>query len=146
LSGHIDQEATMEIQPYLLFNGNAEEAVRFYERALGAKLDMLMRFREAPDPPPPGMIPENWGDKVMHASFHVGGSTVMVSDGCSDTPGMNGFSLSVAAADVAEAQRVFDALSADGKVTMPLGPTFWSPAFGMLVDRFGVSWMLNVQP
>lgn len=135
----------MQIQPYLFFNGNAEEAVRFYERALGAKLEMLMRFREAPDPPPPGMIPDGWGDKVMHASFHVGDSMVMVSDGCSATPGMNGFSLSVAVADGVEAQRVFDALAAGGKVTMPLGRTFWSPAFGMLTDRFGVSWMVNAQ-
>ncbi len=135
----------MEIQPYLLFNGNAEEAVRFYERALGAKLDMLMRFRDAPDPPPPGMIPGDWGDKVMHASFHVGGSMVMVSDSCSGQSGMTGFSLSVVAADGDEARRVFDALADGGKVTMPLGKTFWSPAFGMLTDRFGVSWMVNAQ-
>lgn len=135
----------MEVQPYLFFNGTAEAALQFYQRALGAKLDMLMRFKEAPDPPPPGMVPADWGDKVMHASFHVGESMIMVSDGCSETPGMHGFSLSIAVADGAEARRVFDALADGGQVTMPLGKTFWSPAFGMLTDRFGVAWMINAQ-
>ena len=135
----------MNVQPYLFFNGRAEEALNFYTKALGTKPDMLMRNREAPEQPPPGMLPPGSEDKVMHASFRVGDTEVMLSDGrCSGTPKFDGFALSITAADEADARRKFDAMSAGGEVTMPLGRTFWSQCFGMLTDRFGVGWMMSV--
>ena len=136
----------MNVQPYLFFNGRAEEALNFYTKALGTKADLLLRNREAPEQPPPGMLPPGSEDKVMHASFRVGDTEVMLSDGrCSGTPHFDGFALSITAADEADARGKFDALSAGGEVTMPLGPTFWSPCFGMLTDRFGVNWMITVE-
>ena len=136
----------MNVQPYLFFNGRAEEALNFYTKALGTKADMLMRNREAPEQPPPGMLPPGSEDKVMHASFRVGDTEVMLSDGrCSGAPKFDGFALSITAADEADARRKFDAMSAGGEVTMPLGRTFWSPCFGMLTDRFGVGWMITVE-
>jgi PhnB protein len=134
----------MMIQPYLFFNGNCEEALQFYCRAFGVELDMLMRFREAPEPPPPGMVPAGWDDKVMHASFRAGDTTVMASDG-TEQPGFRGFSLAVSLPDAAAADALFAALAEGGQVNMPLGPTFWSPRFGMLSDRYGVSWMISVE-
>jgi PhnB protein len=135
----------MPIQPYLFFNGRCEEALEFYKRALGAEVEMLMRFKESPDPPPPDMVPPGSGDKIMHASVRVGDALFMASDGrCDGKPSFQGFSLSIEAADEAEARRRFDALADGGTVTMPLAKTFWSPCFGMLTDRFGVSWMVGV--
>jgi PhnB protein len=134
----------MQIQPYLFFNGRCEEAIEFYRSALGARLEMLMRYRESPDPPPPGMLPPGWEDKVMHASLRVGEAVVMASDGCATGPSFSGFSLSIAPPDVASAERAFAALAEGGTVAMPLGKTFWSPCFGVLTDRFGVNWMINV--
>jgi PhnB protein len=131
----------MLVQPYLFFGGRCQEAVEFYRDALGAEVQMLMCFKESPEPPPPGAIPDNWGDKVMHACFKIGDTLVMASDGCaSDGQGFQGFSLALSVASKAEADRVFAALSDRGHVTMPLGETFFSPRFGMLVDRFGVGW------
>jgi PhnB protein len=136
----------VNVQPYLFFEGRAEEALNFYTKALGTKPDMIMRYREAPEPPPPGKVPPGSDDKVMHASFHVGDTEVMLSDGfCSGKSQFAGFSLSISAPDEATARRYFDAMSAGGNVTMPLGPTFWSPCFGMLTDRFGVGWMITVE-
>jgi PhnB protein len=135
----------MNVQPYLFFEGRAEEALAFYTRALGTKVDMLMRNREAPEPPPPGMLPPGSENKVMHASLRVGDTDIMLSDGrCSGTTKFEGFSLSITAPDETAARRMFDALSSDGHVTMPIGKTFWSPCFGMLKDRFGVGWMITV--
>jgi len=135
----------MQVEGYLMFNGRCEEAVKFYQQALGAKVEMMMRFREAPDQPPPGMLPPGSGEKIMHTSFRIGETVVMASDGMSfDGPSFKGFSLSISVPSEAEADRVFNALVEGGKVTMPLGKTFWSPRFGMLEDRFGVSWMVNV--
>lgn len=135
----------MNVQPYLFFEGRAEEALTFYTKALGTQVDMVMRNREAPEPPPPGMLPPGSEDKVMHASFKVGDTDVMLSDGrCSGKPNFAGFSLSITAPDEATARRMFSALAEGGSVTMPIGKTFWSPCFGMLTDRFGVGWMLNV--
>ena len=136
----------MQVQSYLFFNGNCEEAVNFYKQALGARVDMLMRYKESPEAPPPGMVPPNWDDKVMHTSFWVGDSMVMASDGCEKDGGapFKGFSLSITAKDEPEAKKVFNALGAGGKVTMPLDKTFWSPCFGMLTDKFGVNWMVGV--
>jgi PhnB protein len=135
----------MLVQPYLMFGGRCQEAVDFYRNAVGAEVEMLMRFKEAPDQPPPGMIPENWGDKIMHACLKIGDTQVMASDGCSTSEkDFKGFSLSLSVANEAEADRTFAALSGGGQVTMPLGKTFFARRFGMLVDRFGVSWMVIV--
>lgn len=135
----------MQIQPYLFFAGNCEEAIAFYGRALGARTEMLMRYHESPEPPPPGMVPPGFGNKVMHASVRIGDSVVMMADDCTgQSAGFSGFSLALAPADAEAAAQVFAALADGGQVRMPLGPTFWSPAFGMLTDRFGVGWMVSV--
>ena len=133
------------IQPYLFFGGRCDEAITFYQTALGAKVEMIMRFKESPEPPPPGMMPLNWGEKVMHASFAIGAARIMASDGCGEANGFSGFSLSLSLPDEAAAQRVFAALAEGGTVGMPLGKTFWSPCFGMVTDRFGVAWMVTVE-
>jgi PhnB protein len=134
----------MEIQPYLFFDGRCEEAVEFYKRALGAELEMLMRYRESPDPPPPGMVLPGYEDKVMHASLRVGGAVLMASDDCTgNAKQFEGFSLSLSVPDTPTADRMFNALAEGGEVQMPLGRTFWSPRFGMVKDRFGVHWMIN---
>jgi PhnB protein len=135
----------MLVQPYLVFDGRCEEAIEFYRRALGAEVIMLMRHRDSPEPAPPGMVPPGSEDKVMHASLRIGETTVMASDGRSQgQPIFKGFSLSITASNEAEADRVFAALGDGGEVQMPLGKTFFSPRFGMVADRFGVSWMVNV--
>ena len=133
----------MSVQPYLFFGGRCEEALEFYRSALGAEVEMLMRYQESPEPNP--SMPECFGDKVMHASFRIGKTTLMASDGmCDGTPNFEGFSLSITVADEAEAERVFNALAEGGLVTMALEKTFWAPKFGMLQDRFGVGWMVSV--
>ena len=133
----------MLIQPYLNFNGRCEEAISFYKTALGAELTMLMRYSETPEPPPPGMVPPGSENKVCHATFRIGESTVMGSDGsCRGTASFQGFTLSLTVANEAEADRAFAALAAGGKVQMPLAKTFFSPRFGMVEDKFGVAWMV----
>lgn len=133
----------MQVQPYLFFEGRCEEALAFYGKAIGAKIVDLMRFKESPEPPPPDMCPPGSDDKVMHASFTIGETTVMASDGrASGKPNFQGFALSLLAADEAEAKRQFSAVGEGGQVQMPLGKTFFSPAFGMVTDRFGVLWMV----
>ena len=132
------------IQPYLMFGGRCEEALEFYRSALGAQVDMLLRFSESPDPTPPGMLPPGFENKVMHASFRIAGNVIMASDGCEVGTQFKGFSLSISVATEAEADRYFAALSDGGQVQMPLTKTFWSPRFGMLTDRFGIAWMVNV--
>jgi len=135
----------MLIQPYLMYNGRCEEAIDFYCRALGAKVQMLMRYSEAPEPPPPGSMPAGSENKVMHASLQIGESPVSMSDGhCSGQSAFEGFTLSITVPTVAEADRVFAALADGGQVRMPLTKTFFSPRFGMLADRFGVAWMVYV--
>jgi PhnB protein len=135
----------MNIQPYLFFDGRAEEAIEFYKRALGAKVTALLRFKDSPEPPKPGMTPPGSENKVMHASFRVGETTVMASDGrCQGQPSFKGFALVVTARDEGEADRLFGALGEGGQVQMPLAKTFFSPRFGMVADRFGVSWMVIV--
>ncbi len=134
------------VQPYLFFGGNCEEALSFYKTALGAEIGMLMRYDESPDPLPPDMLAPGFEKKIMHADFTIGASRIMASDGCGDGIHFGGFSLSLAVATEAEAGQFFAALSDGGKVTMPLGRTFWSPRFGMLEDKFGVGWMVNVVP
>jgi len=135
----------MKVEPYLFFDGRCEEAVEFYRRRLGAEVTMLMRYKESPDAPPPGMVPPGSENKVMHASLRIGDTTVMASDGkCSEQPSFRGFSLSITVPDVTAADRLFSALADGGQVQMPLTKTFWSPRFGMVADRFGVGWMVNV--
>ena len=133
----------MKVEPYLFFNGHCEEAIAFYKQALDAEVVFQMRMNESPTPPAPGTLPPGSDNKIMHASLRIGDSLVMVSDGNADMqPSFKGICLSLRAADAAEAERVFGALAAGGKITVPLAPTFWSPCFGMLEDRFGVGWMV----
>jgi PhnB protein len=131
----------MQVHPYLFFDGRCEEAIEFYKKALGAKVEMLMRYRDSPEPQPPGMnVP---GDKVMHSCFRIGETQIMASDGmCSGQAKFDGFSLSISAANDAEAKRIFNALADGGKVTQPLTKTFFASSFGMLADRYGVNWMV----
>jgi|SRR6516165_1031935 PhnB protein len=135
----------MTIQPYLFFEGRAEEATTFYTQVFGAEVQMLLRYKDNPEPAPEGMIPPGGENKVMHLALKIGDTIVMGSDGrCSGTPSFQGFALSYTAKDTEEADRVFAALSEGGKVQMPLGKTFFSPSFGMVADRFGISWMVIV--
>jgi PhnB protein len=134
----------MQVQPYLFFEGRCDEAIAFYHGALGAEVTMLMRFKESPDP---GMVAPGTGDKVMHASFRIGETTVLASDGrCQGAPSFQGFALSLTVPTEAEAERLFGALGDGGQVQMPMAKTFFSPRFGMVADRFGVSWMVYVTP
>ncbi|HVA49731.1 MAG TPA: VOC family protein [Pirellulales bacterium] len=135
----------MQVQAYLNFDGRCEEALDFYRGALGAEVDMLKRFNENPEPPPPGMVSPGTENKVMHASFRIGETTLMASDGrCAGEAGFKGISLSLIVSNEADADRFFAALAQGGQVQMPLAKTFFSPRFGMVADRFGVSWMIYV--
>jgi PhnB protein len=138
----------MQVQPYLFFDGRCEEALEFYKQTLGAKVDMMMRFKESPEPQPPGMCPPGSEDKIMHAAFHIGDTQVMASDGrAQGQPKFEGFALSLDTKTEAEATKLFNALADGGKVQMPLMKTFFSPSFGMVADRFGVGWMvITMQP
>jgi PhnB protein len=138
------ENRSMKIEPYLFFPGNGDAALSFYQQTLGAQVEMVMRYRESPEPPPPGMVPPGWDDKIMHASFLVKGSRVMLSDGAGEETKFGGFSLSLAVESEDEAKRFFDGLAQGGQVHMPLGKTFFSPCFGMVQDRFGVGWMINL--
>jgi PhnB protein len=132
------------ITPYLDFAGRCEEALEFYGKALGAEVEMLVRFNESPEPPPPGMLQAGFENKVMHATFRVRGLALMACDGCDDKSKFDGFQLALALPTEADARRAFDALADGGSVQMPLAKTFWSPCFGMLTDRFGLRWMVTV--
>ena len=135
----------MHIQPYLFFDGRCEEAIDFYKQAVGAKVEMLMRFKESPEPHRPGALPPGSENKVMHASLKIGETNVMVSDGeCTGSAKFSGVNLSISVATDAEADRIYNALKEGGKVTIPIGKTFFSSRFGMVHDRFGVSWMVIV--
>jgi PhnB protein len=129
----------------LFFDGRCDEAIEFYRRTLGAEVTMLMRFKDSPEPHPPGMIPPGAENKVMHSSLRIGDTTVMASDGrCLGKPSFQGFSLSLSVPSDSEAERLFAKLGEGGQVQMPLGKTFFSSRFGMVADRFGVSWMVIV--
>jgi PhnB protein len=135
-----------EVGPYLFFDGRCEEAIEFYRKALGAEVDMLTRFKDSPEPQQPGMVPPGSENKVMHANLRIGGNQVMASDGrCGGKPHFDGFALSLGVGTEAEADQRFKALTDGGKVQMPLTKTFFSPRFGMVTDRFGVTWMVMVQ-
>jgi PhnB protein len=132
----------MHVQPYLFFDGRCEEALAFYKKAAGAEVEMLMRWKDSPDK---SMCSPDNGEKVMHAQFKIGDTTIMGSDGRNTgNPKFDGFALAINAKDEAEVDKLFNALAAGGKVTMPLAKTFFSPRFGMLADKFGVNWMLLV--
>lgn len=135
----------MKVEPYLFFNGRCEEALAFYRQALGAEVTAMVRFRESPDPVSPEHLPPGFEDKVMHASFRVGETTIMASDGNSKEPArFQGAALTVSVSDDADAERVFAALAEGGQIQMPLGKTFFSSKFGMATDRFGLLWMVIV--
>ena len=133
----------MQVQAYLNFGGRCEEALEFYKQALGAEVSMMMRWKESPDPAmqaPPGSE-----EKIMHASFKIGETVLMADDGMGpEKAEFKGFTLSISVPNDADARRVFDALGEGGSVKMPLMKTFWTSSFGMLTDRFGVPWMVNV--
>jgi len=132
------------IVPYLFFAGRCEEALAFYRKALNAEVEMLVRFSESPEPPPPGMLEAGFENKVMHASFRVQGIPIMASDGCGSQTTFGGFRLALTVPTDADARRAFDALADGGSIQMPLSKTFWSPCYGMLTDRFNVGWMVMV--
>ncbi len=143
----------MLAQPYLNFDGRCEEALDFYRSALGAEVTMLMRFKDNPDVKgnpdgcAPGMVPPGAENKIMHTSFRIGDTTVMASDvQCGGKPNFQGISLALSVPNDAEAKRRFAALGDGGQVQMPLTKTFFSSSFGMVADRFGVSWMVIVAP
>jgi PhnB protein len=132
----------MQIQPYLMFDGKCEEALAFYRRALGAEATMLLRFKDSPDQ---AMVTPGSEDKIMHMQMRIGETSVLASDGrCQGQTNFQGFALSLTVADGAEAERTFAALADGGTVQMPLAKTFFSSHFGMVADRFGVSWMVYV--
>ena len=130
----------MQISPYLMFDGRTEEAIEFYKKNLGATVSMLMRFKEAP--PEANCDPSSY-EKIMHATFHIGGNQIMASDGdCAGKSDFKGISLAINLKDEAEADKLFAALSDGGQVQMPLSPTFFAKKFGMVADKFGVNWMV----
>ncbi len=132
----------MHVQPYLDFNGRCDEALEFYKKAIGAKVGMLMRFKDAPDK---SMITPGSENKVMHSQFQVGDTIVMASDGRnSGKPNFQGIMLSISANTEAEADKIFNGLAEGGQVRMPLGKTFFAQRFGMVADKFGVGWMVIV--
>ena len=132
----------MKVQPYLFFDGRCDEALEFYKKAIGADVKMVMRWKDSPDKSM--SVPEN-AEKVMHAQFQVGDTTLMSSDGRNTgKPKFEGFALSINAKDEADANKKFAALAEGGEVRMPLGKTFFSPRFGMVADKFGVHWMVLV--
>ena len=132
----------MIVEPYLFFDGRCEEALEFYKKAIGAQVMYMMRFKENPDASsdPPGA-----GEKILHATFRIGDTTLFASDGSNQgKPNFQGFGLSIAVKTEAETKKIFDALADGGRVELPLQKTFFSPSFGMVFDRFGVMWMVTI--
>jgi PhnB protein len=133
----------MQLNPYLLFNGQCAEAFKFYEQVLGGKIEAMMTHAGTPAEE---HVPSEWGDKIIHARMTIGDSVLMASDappGRYEKPG--GFSVNIGLNDVAKGERIFNQLAEGGTVQMPFGPTFWAAGFGMCVDRFGTPWMLNCE-
>lgn len=134
------------VQPYLFFDGKCEEALEFYKRVLDAEVVMLSRFKDSPEPPPSGCGPAD-PNKVMHAQFRLGETIIMASDGrATGNPKFEGFALSLTVKTEKDADKAFNALAKEGKVQMPLAKTFFSAKFGMVLDKFGVFWMVLVTP
>lgn len=133
----------MPVQPYLFLNGRCDEAIEFYQKALGAEVMMLLRFKQAPDQ---GMIRPETAEKVMHARLRIGDAIILMSDGmCTGEQKFEGFSLCLSLSSVEEVDRRFNALAEGGQVRMPLDKTFFSPRFGMVADKFGIGWMILVE-
>ncbi|MCG8613758.1 MAG: VOC family protein [Pseudomonadales bacterium] len=132
------------INNYLFFPGDTEDALQYYQRHLGATIDLLMRFSDSPEPIPEGMVPEGYENKVMHCEFTIGDCKIMASDGCGGEvkTADRGFSLALTIPCEDEARRVFNALADGGEIQMPLEKTFWSPLFGQVKDKFGIAWMV----
>jgi len=136
----------MKAEPYLFFEGRCEEALQFYTKALGAKVGMVMKYKDAPEQPPEGMLAPGSENKIMHSEFHIGETRLFASDGgCTGGTKFEGFTLSLPVKTAAEVDTLFNALAEGGQVTMPLGQTFFSPRFGMVQDKFGVGWMVIVE-
>jgi PhnB protein len=134
-----------QVQPYLFYNGRCEEALGFYASALQARVGMVLRWKDSPEPPPPGTLPAGFEDKIMHSEFTVGGTTILASDGCGGwTANFDGFRLALTVPDAVTADHAFNALADGGRIDMPLARTFWSPRYGMVTDRFGIGWMVMV--
>ncbi len=130
----------MQVQPYLNFNGRCEEAIAFYKQAVGAETEMVMRWKDAPDP---SMCSDANRDKIMHTAVRIGDTVIFASDGrCEGTLKFEGITLNLSTSDAAEAERLFAALGAGGQVMMPMSETFFAKRFGMLADKFGVAWMV----
>ena len=137
------EQHSATVQPYLFFDGKCEEALEFYKSAIGAKVDMMMRFKEAPDQ---SQMQPNTGEKVMHAAFHVGTTQVLASDGhCAGKPSFQGFGLALNAKNDAEAEKLFTAVGKGGQVLQPLTKTFFASKFGMVADKFGIMWMVMAE-
>jgi len=135
----------MLVTPYLFFNGRCEEALDFYKKTLGAEVEFLMRYKDSPEPLDPNKMPPGSENRIMHASFKIGETTVMASDGGPiQVTKFDGFGLSLQPSAPADAERLFTALSDGGQVRMPLAQTFFSPSFGMVADKFGICWMIYV--
>jgi PhnB protein len=134
------------VQPYVFFDGKCEEAIEFYKKSVGATVSMLMRYKDSPEPPPPGCGPTD-SNKIMHAQFQIGETVILASDGrATGNPKFEGFALALSVKTEADADRAFNALANGGKVEMPLAKTFFSAKFGMVIDKFGVFWMVLVTP
>ena len=132
----------MYVQPYLFFDGRCQEALDYYVSALGAKVEMAMKFKDSPEPPDQKMAQVS-GDNIMHASFRIGDTVLMASDGFGKgKPVFQGVSLSLTVNSVADADRYFSALAKGGTIQQPLTKTFFAPSFGMVTDKFGVQWMV----
>ena len=136
--------STSSITPYLFFAGRCDEAIEFYRTALGADVEMVMRFSESPEPVPPGVLPKGFEEKVMHATVRIKGVRIMMSDGTDDSLSFEGFRLALAVTSEPEAQAAFQALADGGRVDVPLTKTFWSPCYGMVTDRFNIGWIVMV--
>jgi PhnB protein len=137
----------MQIQPYLFFNGHCDAAIAHYQAVIGAEIEAVLRVKDVPDPPPPGTYPPGSENLVMHAALRVGDAVLMMSDGMGGGElSFKGFSVSLTVPDAETAARYFSGLQDGGQVHMPLGKTFFSPCFGVLADRFGLSWMIMVLP
>ena len=132
------------VTSYLFFSGACERAIQYYQQHLGAKVEMILRFSESPDPVPEGTLPKGFENKIMHASFSIGGTKIMASDGCDEASSITGFRLALTVPAEDEARKVFNALAQGGSVDMPLSKTFWSPLYGQVTDQFGVAWMVMV--
>jgi PhnB protein len=130
------------VNTYLFFYGRCEEALNFYQQHLGARVKVLFRFNESPEPIPADMLQPGFENKIMHAEFSLGNVDIFASDGCDDAKSVSGFSLSLTVKTAEEAHKVFNALATNGSITMPLEKTFWSPLYGQVTDQFGVSWMV----